>query len=132
MPWLSIAIALVTYLLMPKGTADERRRALLGAVAAGGATYAVSHYTDWGKENIGQFDGVIPEGAAPVANPAVPSPSPQVSIPGQTTTSGFWDTLKSWGPTGTATVVGVGAAAAGSTNWLLIGAIVAGAILLLK
>lgn len=135
MPWLTIAIAIITYLLQPRGTADERRKALAGAVLAGGATYAVTHYTDWGQENLGQFDGVIPTDKLPVVDSgnATGSATPGVK-PGNTApTTGFWDTLKSWGPTGTAAVVGTGVAAAtGNRKWLLIGGAALVAYLILK
>lgn len=70
MPWLSIFIALLNYLLASKNTPKERRNALLGSLAAGAGTYAVTHYTDWGKEALGKFDGVTPVGSALSSLPA--------------------------------------------------------------
>lgn len=138
MPWLTIVVMLLSYLMQPRGTADERRKALMGSVLTGGATYALTHYTDWGQENLGKFDGVITSGETPVANPQAPTGVPVTlgvggtSTGGQSQTSGFWDTLKSWGPTGTAAVVGVGAAVAGSNNWLLYAGIAFAALYVLK
>lgn len=135
MPWLTIAITLLTYLLQPRGTSAERRKALIGAALAGGATYAVTHYTDWGKENLGQFDGVIPTDNLPTVDTENTGGGATVGVkPGNTTpTSGFWDTLTSWGPGGTAAVVGTGAAAlTGNTKWLLIGGAALLAFALLK
>lgn len=135
MPWLTIAIAIITYLLQPRGTADERRKALVGAAVAGGATYAVTHYTDWGKENLGQFDGAIPVDKLPAVDSenTTGTTTPSVKPGNQAPTTGFWDTLTSWGPTGTAAVVGTGVAAAtGNTKWLLIGGGLLAAYLILK
>lgn len=135
MPWLTIAITLLTYLLQPRGTPAERRKALLGAALAGGATYATTHYTDWGKVNLGQFDGVIPTDSLPIVDTGNASGGSTVGVkPGNVSpTSGLWNTLTSWGPTGTAAVVGTGAAAlTGNTKWLLIGGAALLAIALLK
>lgn len=134
-PWLSLAVALLAYLLQPRGTADERRKALVGAALAGGATYAVTHYTDWGKENLGQFDGVVPNNKLPVVDPTNSSGGSTVGVkPGNTApTTGFWDTLTSWGPTGTAAVVGTGTAVVtGNSKWLLIAGAALVALMVLK
>lgn len=82
MPWLSIIMALITWLSADKSTPKARTRALLAAGLVGGSTYAVSHYTDWGQANLGSLDGVtqsnlvtgtaggtqyaIPQGTTPV------------------------------------------------------------------
>lgn len=58
MPWLSIIMALITWLSADKSTPKARTKALLAAGLVGGTTYAVSHYTDWGKANLGSLDGV--------------------------------------------------------------------------
>lgn len=132
MPWLSIAMALLTYLLLPTGSATQRRNALLGALAVGGATFATTHYTDWGQENLGQFDGVIPETVGP------PAPGTgYIAPPGQQGGSlpsgwaGLWSTLQSWGAAGTAAVLGTGiVATSGQAKWLLYGGLALGAYLL--
>lgn len=45
-------------------------------------------------------------------------------------TSGLWDTLKSWGATGTATVIGTAGVATGTINWKQVLPWVAGGLLL--
>lgn len=64
MPWLTIIIMVLQYLMSSRNTPQERRQAVLRSVLAGGITYATTHYTDWGKENLGQFDGAIEPDAA--------------------------------------------------------------------
>lgn len=129
MPWLSLLMTLLAYLLAPRGTAAERRNALLGAALVGGGTYAVTHYTDWGKENLGQFDGVIDD---EVMGPPAPGTGYKPP-PSGSAWDRFWQTIQSWGPGGTAAVIGTGAAAvSGNMNWLIIGGLAIGAILLLK
>lgn len=130
MPWLSLALALLTYLLSPKDTATQRRNALLGAAVVGGATYATTHYTDWGKENLGQFDGVVDTSTVPVADPTSSTLVP-ATTGASATSNGLWDKIKSWGPLAASAVVG-GAVATGSNRILIIGAVALGAYLLLK
>lgn len=134
MPWLTIALTLLTYFLSPRGTAAERRNALLGAAAVGVGTYAVSHYTDWGQENLGQFDGVVDSTSVPApSGTTTAATTTPVAAASSGSTSGFWSTLKSWGAAGTAAVFGVTAGAVtGNNNLLIIGALAIGAIILLK
>lgn len=58
MPWLSILMALFSFFAARKGKSSNNARAAIAATAAGLGTYYVTHDTDWGKENLGQFDGV--------------------------------------------------------------------------
>lgn len=72
MPWLSIFMALLAWLSADKSTPAARTNALMGAALAGGATYAVTHGTDWGKANLGQFDGVVdPDALIPTTTKTV-------------------------------------------------------------
>lgn len=50
---ISMIISLLVYLLSPKDTPAERRRAVMGAAVAGLGTYYVTTQTDWGKSLIG-------------------------------------------------------------------------------
>lgn len=136
--WLSLFIALITYLLSPKDTSAQRKRALLNAAVAGGATYALTQYTDWGQEVSNSFDGAIGVGNTVGDSEGEHSTRPvTIGSPG-TGTAGpsrsLWSTLTSWGAAGTAAVVGVTGAAVGgsSTNWLPILLLAGGAILLLR
>lgn len=136
--WLSLFIALITYLLSPKDTSAQRKRALLNAAVAGGATYALTEYTDWGQEVSNSFDGAIGVGNTVGDSEGAASTKPVSTGSAGTGTSGssgsLWSTLTSWGAAGTAAVVGVTGAAAGdsSTNWLPILLLAGGALLLLR
>lgn len=98
--WLSLIIALLAYLLSPRDTADERRRALLGAAAAGGATYAVTEYTDWGKTNLKPLDGAIGNAILPGKDPGatngVPGGSPVGTGGVATGGASVWSGLSGW------------------------------------
>lgn len=134
--WVALIIAVITYLLQNPGNSEERKKALLVAAGAGAVTYGVTQYTDWGQENLAPLDSSISSFVS-----GNPDSSSKVTVAGGagqnatgTTTvgTGFWDTLKSWGPAGTL-AVGAGASAlAGSRNWLLPLAIGVGAFAILS
>lgn len=153
--WLSLLLTVLSYLLSPRDTSKERRQALLRSIAVGGASYAVTEYTDWGSQISDKFDDAIGLGAddptakgrmvdaegnvydadgALVQAGSIGSTTPNspTNASGAAST-GFWKTLQSWGPTGTAAVVGAGALAAtsGSKTWVF-AAVGLGAILLLR
>lgn len=148
MPWLSIIMALIAFLTARKGDSKNNTRAAVAGVAAGLGTYYVTHETDWGKENLGQFDGVVSvptsittpgeDGTTTTTiggKPAetVTSGGMQVTLPTGSSqssfTDGMWRTLQTWGPLGTATVVGAGTAGiTGNKKWLWIAG---GAVVLL-
>lgn len=144
--WVSLFIALVTYLLSDTSTADKRKNALLSAAAIGGVSYVAATNTDWGKDISGKFDSFVglngepltasPNTAATAANAGNALQTGATGTGTATSTGGLWSTLTSWGAAGTAAVVGTGAAGAalvsGKTNWLVIAAIAGGAYLLLK
>lgn len=74
MPWLSIIMALVSFFLAGGSKPENRAKAAAIGLAAGAATYGVTHYTDWGKENLGSLDGVTVSGGGEtdsVKNPTV-------------------------------------------------------------
>lgn len=147
MPWLSIVMAIVTFFLAGGSEKENRGRALVAAGLAGAATYYVSHETEWGRRNLGEFDGVTIDApddtdSSPVVNdagkPVNGADGTPIRVPirpnGKEPQSGFWSTLTSWGAAGTAAVVGVGGAVAsgGRPNWLLLGGLAVAAILILK
>jgi len=99
-----------------KKSGASNTKALVTAGLAGAATYGVTHYTDWGKANLGDFDGVIPAGTTPVATSTggtMTDVTGQLIKAGSSVAGSTADVLKSWGANGTAVVLGT-AAAAGS------------------
>lgn len=120
MPWLTILMMLISYFTSSRDTPEQRRKAALTAAVVGGATYYATHETDWGRENLGQFDGVaqptrLPDGTLdPSAIAGASAPGASATSPPTGTTG--WDVLKGWGPGGTAAVVGGGIVAA-TTDW---------------
>jgi len=129
--WLTLIVTLLTYLLSPRDTKKDKRKALINAAAAGAITYGVTNYTDWGQENLQPLDDAI---ASPFIGPPNPEAVSGTNTNGAVTEAknGFWDTLQSWGPTGVATVVGTtgAVAAANKSPWLWIALIAAGVMIL--
>lgn len=131
--WLSLAVALLAYLMSPKGTDKEKKQALLNAALAGGATYLATQYTGWGSDLSRQFDGLIGVGGASTtpttAGGGASGTAPAVKMP--TTTTGTWGTLRNWAVGGLA--IGAGSSAVSKLPpWVLWAAIGLGAYLLLK
>lgn len=127
---LAVVAALISYFGSKKAGADDATAAAIG-LAAGAGTYYVSTQTDWGKSLVSDIDGAwtnlvgkdgepvvdsdgnvvtAPSGATPVYNQdgslaKDPDGNPLYTVGGQLiSTTG--DVLKSWGPVGTAAVVG--------------------------
>lgn len=73
MPWLSIIMALVSFFLAGGAKPENRAKAAAIGLAAGAATYGISHYTDWGKENLGSLDGVTVSGGGAADNNKQPT-----------------------------------------------------------
>lgn len=152
MPWFSIIMALISFLLTKKKTGDTTKALAAGALVGLGSYY-VSHNTDWGRANLGSLDGVpqsialrdksgnpilkdgqqvyVPAGSTVLTNPngtVKLDASGTPNIVGATA-----DVLKSWGGTGTAAVIGTTTLATSSSSlskylpWVLAG----GALLLL-
>lgn len=65
MPWLTILMSLLSFFVSKRNGASNTQ-ALLTAGLAGAGTYYVTHETDWGKTNLGAFDGVIASGTTPL------------------------------------------------------------------
>ena len=140
--WVSLFIALLTYLLSPRDTPKEQRKALLNSAAAGGLAFAATEYTDWGADLSQSFDSAIGISDAPAveaigvndngrpvgANGALVNPS---SPSGSSSNgSGFWSALQSWGPVGTALVATTATGALTGSSLLWIGLAVGAFILL--
>lgn len=139
MPWLSIIMAIVGF-IVTKLMGGSNLQALGVATLAGGGTYLLTHYTPLRNTALGSLDGAVPSPSstpgATATNSAAPQPggtgSSQITLPPTSSTTqdntgtgvlgtvsslasgALSDTsgvLKSWGATGTATVLATGAAA---------------------
>jgi len=136
MPWLSILMALLSFFSQKRDTPEQKRKAALVAGLVGAGTYYVSHETEWGREHLGQYDGVIT--SAPTGTEVTTNPDGTVksglSVTAPPSGATAWDVLKAWGPTGTAAVIGTTTIAASSDlrKWLLPAGILLGIVLLVK
>lgn len=124
MPWLSIIMAIISALASLKKNPDKKGQAVAAAALGGLGTYYVTHETEWGRDLLGDWDGVVVQPAADAKDPeqvTLPDGSSVgktvVNVPSASTgqTTGLWDTLKSWGPTGTAAVIGTTAVTTSSS-----------------
>lgn len=103
--WISLIIAIITYLLSPKGTDAERRTALLNAAAAGGTAYVATKYTDWGQNISDRFDGAIGIKPAPTLTPEQQTAlnkelASGIKVDGTVSTpTSTWDKMQQWAPT---------------------------------
>lgn len=98
MPWLSIIMALVSFFLAGGSKPENRAKAAAIGLGVGAATYGVTHYTDWGKENLGNLDGVVAEGGSETTSPTVTKPNgTTVSVgagnPASSGSTGIWSAL---------------------------------------
>lgn len=141
MPWLSIVMAVITFLLsggLKKGNAGK---AAAAAIGVGLGTYYATHETDWGRENLGFLDGVEvkPDGSGDGArvSTGIKDPGTAVRQPngsGSSGANGLWNTLGSWltSPAGQVTTGAAAGKALGAPNWLVWGGVLVGGYLLLK
>lgn len=130
MPWLSIIMAILTFFLAGGANKEKRGTAALAALGVGAGTYALTHNTDWGKENLGWLDGVdIQVNPSGAVNATTGPVDPVRNIPNSTGkgeqagTSGLWSTLGGWlnSPAGQASSGVAAASALGLPNWLVWG-----------
>lgn len=131
---ISIIIGLIVSFLAKKKGASTAEAALAG-VAAGAGTYYVTTETDWGKSLIGNVDKPWVQATSANGTPMVgPDGKPVMIPPGsvplldaagnvvkdasgnwwKTAVGGATDVLTSWGPAGTAGVIGTVAVATDS------------------
>lgn len=129
MPWLSIIVWLVSYFLQTKNGVSSGKAALT-ATAAGLATYYLADPAN--SENILGFS--YGNAKATPGDVSGSTGSAQATLPslGSTAVTQVGETLRSWGPIGTAGVVGVTAGASSGNKWLLYGGLAVAAIVLLK
>lgn len=151
---ITLITALISYFGSKKAGASDGEAALIAA-GVGAGTYYVGSQTEWGKDLItgvsDKWTDMFGSDGEPVLNndgttvKAPPGAVPVVDDSGvvQKDSNGnvLWkvvdsagNVLESWGPTGTATVIGAGAIAADDNlrKWIPIGLVAAGAIILLK
>lgn len=140
-PWLTIIVVVVSFFLAGGAKKEDRAKAALIAAGVGAATYGVTHYTDWGKENLGALDGLEITNDNGQTGVTSNGKSKAVSEASRTADSvtksgngGLWQTLSSWltSPAGQVTTGAAGAKAVGAPNWLVWGGLALGAYLLLK
>lgn len=139
MPWLSIIMALLTFFLAGGSKPENRGKAAALGLAAGAATYGITHYTDWGRESLGQWDGLeVTVGrdgnAVSATKPDGTVVKPAVTTPTQTGNSGFWSGMGNFLSSGAGQIAAVtaGAAVAGVPRWAIIGGIALLAFAILK
>lgn len=142
--WISLIMAVLAYLMQDPQNSSDRKKALLTAAAVGGVTYGVTEHTDWGQENLKPLDDSVNSflgfgddskktDADPKEAGAALGGSATGSNKSGSSNSGFWNTLQSWGATGTAVVTGsLGLATGSIPSWALWVAGAAGVYLLLK
>lgn len=124
--WISLLIALLTYLMSPKGTDSQKRQALVRAGLAGGAAYAATEYTDWGRDISNRFDGAIG------VKPGGSTDSDKVVNTGQKPTTGSGlGSIGNW-VTPAIAAVGTGAVASSIPQWVIWAGLGLGAYLILK
>ena len=84
--WLSLLLALITFLMSDDGTKEGRRKALLTAGAVGAGSAYVTSQTDWGQQINGDFNEFIGlddtwTGLASDASGSPSSPTTGVAVP---------------------------------------------------
>lgn len=138
MPWLTIIMTLLTFFLSGGSKPENRAKAAALGLAAGAATYGITHYTDWGRENLGEWDGVEIEvdadgNAVSGTKPDGTVVKPTVSTPTTTGSTGFWGSMGNFLSSGAGQIAAVtaGAAVAGVPGWLIIGGGLLAVVLLL-
>lgn len=138
MPWVTIVVWLISYLVASSQKGVSKGKAALIATGAAAATYYLAEPTN--ENNL--------LGVGLADNKATPG-DPTVDDGGETDSGGtvratvapsqsggliseVGSTLRSWGPVGTAAVVGTTTGALTGNKWLLYGGLAIGAIVLMK
>lgn len=156
--WITLIMMLISYFMQKKNGASSGKAALTAA-AVGAGTYYVATQTTWGQDletslesgwnSLTNSDGTPVTNKDGSAATAPPGSTPKLDAGGSqmydsngnalfNLTSGAikttGDVLQSWGPTGTAAVVGTTALAADkdTRKYLLWGGIALAAVLLIK
>lgn len=129
MPWLSIIMAIISFLGTLKKDKSNVGQAALAGAAVGLGTYYVSHETEWGRTNLGSLDGVVQVGPggdvnSPVSTTDGGSPVKVPITTGSNTVTGStgssWTAIKdNLVPLGTGALIG-SAASKSSFPWGLL------------
>ena len=110
--WLSLLLALVTFLMSDDGTKEGRRKALLAAGVVGAGSAYVTSQTDWGQEINGNFNEFIGledtwtgfDDSDPSGSPS--SPTTGTTVPTVSRGGGIFSSAPSWLGTAGAGVAG--------------------------
>lgn len=142
MPWLSIIMALVSFFLAGGSDPEKRGKAAAIALGVGAATYGITHYTDWGRGTLGQWDGVefetLPDGTTVAVDGGGNVTKPVVPVGGGTTTvsgsTGLWGRIGGFLSTTGGQIAAITAAASigGVPGWVVIGGGLLAAYTILK
>ena len=134
--WLTLLMALLTFLLTDDGTKEGRKRALLTAGVVGAGTALVTTQTEWGRDVNGSFNEAFGlddswtglSGGSKGTDGATTTTPPQPTNGGSSSAEGIFSKLPEW--TGLAGAGAVGLAL-GSTipTWVWL---VAGGLLIYK
>lgn len=116
MPWLSIIMAIISFLATLKKDKSNVGQAALAGAAVGLGTYYVTHETEWGRTNLGSLDGVVQIGKGAEVNGPVSTTtgSTPVKVPISTdantvtgSTGSWWQPIKdNLVPLGTGALIG--------------------------
>lgn len=139
MPWLTIISFIVAFFVAGGAKKENRTKAALIAAGVGAAVYGTTHYTDWGEETLGRFDGIEitnDDDKTSVEGPDGSKDVPKTGVDKVTTegNGGFWNAIGGWlkSPAGQVTTGAAGASAAGIPNWMILGGAAVGIYLLTK
>lgn len=130
--WVTLIMFLLTYLTKKRAGASDTD-ALMTAGLVGAGTYYATTQTDWGKATLGKLNASISGETKPILDANGKVVLDAGGNPMMSSSTSLFDLFKSWGATGTATVVGAAGVATGaiSPTMIYVGLGLA-AILLLK
>lgn len=132
MPWVSIIIFVLSFVLSKKSGKSNTESALIGA-AAGGATYLLADPAN--PSNLfGVGQDATATGGTTTPNATSPGSTTALGAGASGTTSGIGGFLSNLGPTGTALLAGGTGAVLGASlpKWVIYAGLGLGAYLLLK
>lgn len=143
--WIQLLTALIAFFFTKKKTGSTTKAAIAAGLVGVGTNWVVEN-TQFGQDHLASINSSINNWFSPEGGSSAISEQDKVSVtapdgtitqyvpPGPGITSSVADVLKSWGPMGTAGVVGTTALATDSTlkKWLPIVGVGAVLVLLIK